>query len=103
MEKPNRFTATPEEIADWLRTQFCEDVVLAHQQWIGGLAVEQAAMELEGEAEGVFGTSDYRDFEQWPEAAQHLRANGPFPAVLVCPAHPTMCPGYPKCRVGVES
>lgn len=102
MDKPNRYNALPEQIMDWLRTEFPEDVLLLFQQWIGGLVIDQATDRLNEESMEQ-PPLQTREFNRgMGMAAMRLQDWTPMPSVLLCSRHLDGCPGFPKCRVGTQ-
>lgn len=88
MEKPSRFTATPQEILDWMRGLFAEDTLTRFHWVIGDEAVREAGMH------------EAADLIDPDEGAGH------YPAKLVCGHHGTdgasvgQCGGAPRCWHG---
>jgi hypothetical protein len=116
--------ARPEQVADFLRAAFPEDVILAYQQRVAEAGLREAvtgmrtAFSKAAERQGgvpkdvtvlVSGLLNMFD-------PDHEEFDGYVPSQLVCPHHdapvrppyrrmePPMrpCPGYPHCRAGVE-
>jgi hypothetical protein len=90
MEKPNRFTATPEQIMGWLRSDeggFAEDVLLRFQQAIGSHAVSEAAHDMRLEADkGAAEEMSPELHEAFAKGANFIdpaKGGGPFPSRLI--------------------
>lgn len=112
---PDRLTATPQEIMEFLRKHIAGDRLLAFQQSIGNAAVHQAAGELHGRAidKNLAAEWDHNpdkqiESEAFTEAAEEIdpaKGAGPYPSKLLCfrhggdgsaPVRP--CPGSPWCN-----
>jgi hypothetical protein len=82
---PSRFDAAPAGIDAFLRQHFAEDVLLRHQQAIGGRAVSEAARDIRC-AIAVRSLDPTRGPLTAGEAADYidpLKAGGPFPSMLI--------------------
>lgn len=83
--QPSRFSATPAQITAWLGGLFAEDVLLAFQQSIGELAVNQAADWLKEKVDQANdGTPPRGDWALGIisgvlGASEELKASGPWP------------------------
>lgn len=116
--------ARPEQVADFLRAVFPEDVILPYQQRVAEAGLREAvedmrrAFALASERNGGYP----KDVTMLVEGLlnmldpDHEKFDGYFPSKMVCPHHgqpespgwnpvrPVMrpCPGYPYCRAGAE-
>jgi hypothetical protein len=111
---PKRFTATPQEILEFLREYFAEDQVLGFLWSVGDAAVHQAAEELRGRSSDI-SFQGYIDHdpeyearsEEWSEAADEIdpaEGGGHYPSRMLCfrhgeigPVKALPCPGTPEC------
>lgn len=118
------FRARPEQVADFLRAVFPEDVVLAFQQRVAEGAMRGAVKEfrqvadrkldpesIQGEVALAVTHTILSHFDP-----DHKEWGGKFPPKLLCSHHDTdaepayygmtpvmsECPGYPHCRAGME-
>ena len=103
VKRPNRFTATPEEILDFLRENFPEDRLLKFQQKIveGGLReavndVRRAVTSKTARDPGP--VSDIMDMVD-PDSPEY---EGFWPSMLLCGHHDGIgpCKGTPWCWSG---
>lgn len=118
--------ATPDEIADFLRAVFPEDVIEAHQRRIGEGVLREAVADFRRVSERKAASSGHPMAEATKGIVEIVLSaldpdsedwNGFYPARLLCPHHtddtvrtafhgmkPIMssCPGYPRCRAGIE-
>jgi hypothetical protein len=98
--------ASADQVADFLRGVFPEDVVHRHQQRVAEAGLREAVGDLRKSFVLVGGLLDMLD-------PDHREFGGYFPSRLVCPHHdipvrppylagPVFqpCPGVPRCRAG---
>lgn len=114
--------AKPEQVADFLRAVFPEDVLLAFQQRLVEGALRGAVQEFRNVAQRKFDPESIQGeiaMAVTETILSHFDPNHPewggkFPPKLLCPHHDTAtrppfygmtpvmseCPGYPRCRAG---
>ena len=101
---PSRFSATPAEVDQYLRTILAEDTYLNYQRVIGNLAVEEAAKDIRMETASLKAHGVLEPDKDWAasSAADHIdpmKGGGHYPSVLLCSQHSGFgpCPGAPRC------
>lgn len=114
METPDRMTATPQQIMEFLREHLAEDRILLFLQDVGNAAVHEAAADLHQrsadksqQAEWDFNHEGIATAEEWSDAADEIdpeKGGGPYPSKLLCYRHGggkrvrmRPCPGSPRC------
>lgn len=117
--------ARPDQIADFLRAVFPEDVIEAYQRRIGEGVLREAVADFRRVNERKAASSTHPRAKETGEIIELVLSamdpdgegwNGFYPARLLCPHHddgtarpafhnmrPVMspCPGYPRCRAGM--
>lgn len=104
---PGRFTATPQEILEFLRENFAEDRVL-HFLWdIGDSAVQEAAESVVKDYASDRRPGVYRHVKEAVDAINPGEGGGHWPESLLCYRHGPVdgvqaqpCPGAPECHPG---
>jgi hypothetical protein len=115
--------AKPDQVADFLRAVFPEDVILPYQQRVAEAGMRETVGELRAAFEGYVQANQVpKDMEMLFHGVLNMidpdskEFDGYFPSKLVCPHHggpetrthsaipPLMkpCPGYPHCRAGMD-
>lgn len=105
MEKPDYFKAKPEEILDWLRTQFPEDILQRFYWQVGDTAVAEAMADVRTTAERNTPLADPSTYGEMLAGAvdemDPAKGGGHYPSEFMCGKH-TKCPGYPRCKTSEE-
>jgi hypothetical protein len=78
MEKPSRFTATPQQILAYLKQEFCLDRVEFFLWAVGDAAVDEAAQDIETDVARHYPMGGPEEFGALA-GAEHIRANKHYP------------------------
>ncbi|MET7713739.1 hypothetical protein [Streptomyces sp. NPDC005407] len=103
-EPLSRFSATPAQVDQHLRTILCEDTLLNYQQAIGNKAVEEAAGDIRSETARLKAHGVLEPEKDWAASSaadwiDPALEGGHYPSVLLCGKHDGFgpCPGAPRC------